>query len=61
MRIEEINEVIGALAKLDFASMDITDQMAYILADNQFAEKMKLIVAKYSDKLPKKTTFLFKM
>lgn len=61
MRIEEILEVMNALSKLDFASMDITDQMAYILEANQFAEKMKPIVTKYSDKLPEKTTFLFKM
>lgn len=61
MRIEGINEVMSALSKLDFAQMDITDQMAYILAANQFAEKMKPIVVKYADKLPDKTTFLFKM
>lgn len=61
MRIDEINEVIQALPGLDFAQMDITDQMAYILAANQFAERMKPLITKYADKLPEKTTFLFKM
>lgn len=61
MRIEEINEVIQALPALDFASMDVTDQIAYILATNQFAESVKPLIVKYADKLPEKTTFLFKM
>lgn len=39
MRIDEVPEVFNALSKLDIASMDVVDQMAYILAANQFAEK----------------------
>lgn len=61
MRIGEVSEVFNALSKLDFVSMDITDQMAYILAANQFAERMKPLIVKYAEKLPEKTTFLFKM
>lgn len=61
MRIDELPEVFNALSKLDFSQMDITDQMAYILAANQFAERIKPLIVKYADNLPEKTTFLFKM
>lgn len=61
MRIDEVPEVFDALSKLDLASMDVVDQMAYILAANQFAERTKPLIVKYADKLPEKTTFLFKM
>lgn len=41
MRADEVSEVFNALSKLDLKSMDVVDQMAYILAANQFAERMK--------------------
>lgn len=54
----QVPEITSDL-KLEF--MDEKDEMECISVCQQFIERMKPIIAKYADKLPEKTTFLFKM
>lgn len=61
MSMDEILEVMKAIGLLDLSTMDILDQTRFILATEQFAQRVKPLIAKYSDRLPEKTTFLFKM
>lgn len=59
--INEISEVTKAFSEIYFTEMTTTDRISYMLACRCFMENIKPLVAKYTDKLPEKTTFLFKM
>lgn len=61
MKLQEVNDIIQAFPKLDISEMEMEDQIYVMMATTQFAEKLKAIVVKYADKLPKSNTFLFKM
>lgn len=61
MGFEEAAEVIKAISVLDFPHMEVQDQAMFMLFTDQFAERIKPLIVKYADKLPEKTTFLFKM
>lgn len=54
----QVPEITSDL-KLEF--MDEKDQIECISAYQQFVERINPLIAKYADKLPEKTTFLFKM
>lgn len=57
----EIDNALKALSKLDIAQLDMGDQIIYLAALTEFAEKIKPIVLKYSDRLPNGSTFLLKI
>lgn len=59
--INEIQEVAKALSEIYFTEMTTTDRISYMLAVRCFMENVKPLITKYADKLPEKTTFLFKM
>lgn len=61
MSIEEVNDIITAVSKLDIEKMDVQDQLLYLYAGLQYAETVKPLVIKYLDKLPEKTNFLLKL
>lgn len=61
MGTQEAVDIINTVLHMNIGQMDIADQAAFLLATGQYAEKLKPFIAKYSDKLPNKTTFLFKM
>lgn len=61
MSIDEITETLKGLMKLDLSTMDAQDQFFYMMATAQYAEKLRPLVVKYSDQLPKNTSFLFRM
>lgn len=61
MKLQEVNDIIQAFPKFDISEMEMEDQIYVMMATTQFAEKLKPIVVKYADKLPKSNTFLFKM
>lgn len=58
MEERKVPEITSDL-KLEF--MDEKDKMECISACQQFIERVKPLIVKYADKLPEKTTFLFKM
>lgn len=61
MTQREMTEVIDSVSKLDIGHMDITDQIKYLSAMNQFAESVKPLVLKYANDMPRGSKFLFKM
>ena len=61
MNQQEIIDIMNAVGTLNLAEMEIQDQALYLMSISQFAERMKPIVLKYTDKLSGKSTFLFKM
>lgn len=61
MGTQEAVDIINTVLRMNIGQMDIADQATFLLATGQYAEKLKPFIAKYSDKLPEKTTFLFKM
>lgn len=61
MNQQEIIDTFNAVGTFNLAEMEIQDQVLYLMSISQFAERMKPLVAKYSDKLPESSTFLFKM
>lgn len=61
MTSQEISEIMTSASKLDIEHMDMRDQIKFFSAMCQFAEQVKPLVVKYSDKLPKGSKFLFKM
>lgn len=61
MSIEEVNDIIIAISKLDIEKMDVQDQLLYLHAGLQYAETVKPLVIKHADKLPEKTNFLLKL
>lgn len=61
MNQQEIIDIMNAVGTLNLAEMEIQDQVLYFMSISQFAERMKPLVVKYSDKLPESSTFLFKM
>lgn len=61
MNQQEIIDIMNAVGTLNLAEMELKDQAIYLMSISQFAECMKPLVVKYSDKLPENSTFLFKM
>lgn len=61
MRPEEMNDIMQALPKLDIASMEVQDQLLYLAAGLRFAESIKPLVVKYSNRLPEDVKFLLKL
>lgn len=61
MTQQEMIEVIGFVSKLNIEHMDMTDQIKYLSAMNQFAESVKPLVLKYVNDMPRGNKFLFKM
>lgn len=61
MTQREMTEVIDSVSKLDMGHMDMTDQIKYLSAMNQFAESVKPLVLEYVNDMPKGSKFLFKM
>lgn len=61
MNQQEIIDIFNAVGTLNLPEMEIQDQALYLMSISQFAERMKPIVLKYTDKLPKNSTFLFKI
>lgn len=59
--INEISEVAKAFSEIYFTEMTTSDRISYMFAVRCFTEKVKPLATKYADKLPEKTTFLFKM
>lgn len=60
-KIMKESEVPQITSDLKFEFMDDRDWIKYTSSCEDFIEQMKTLVAKYSDNLPEKTTFLFKM
>lgn len=61
MQIEELNDIMQAISKLDIAQMEVQDQLLYMTAGLKFAEMVKPLVVKYADKLPQDCKFLMKL
>lgn len=61
MGTQEAIDIINTVFHMNIGQMDITDQAAFLVATGRYAEELKPLIAKYADKLPEKTTFLFKM
>lgn len=61
MTIQEINDVIPYIGKLDPEIMDIEDQMQYVLALNGLAERLKPLIIKYLSEEQDVGSFLFKL
>lgn len=61
MTQHETIEIINSIVKIDFSQMDILDQALFLTSLQKFAESMKPLVVKYSDKLPENSTFLLKL
>lgn len=61
MQIEELNDIMQAVSKLDIARMEVKDQLLYLSAGLQFAETVKPLVIKYANELPENNKFLFKL
>lgn len=61
MIINEVQEVLVAASKLDVTQMHWTDQLIYMAAMSEMAEKIKPLVVKYADRLPGNETFLLKL
>lgn len=61
MNKQEIIDIMNAVGALNLAEMEIQDQALYLMSISQFAERMKPIALKYTDKLPENSTFLFKI
>lgn len=61
MGTQEAVDIINTIFRMNIGQMEITDQALFLLVTGQYAEKLKPLIAKYADKLPEKTTFLFKM
>lgn len=61
MRTQEAVDIINAAFKMGIDTMDMEDQAIFLLSTAQYAEKLKPLIARYADKLPENTTFLFKM
>lgn len=57
----EIDSTLKVLSKLEIKDFDMTDQIIYLAALTEFAEKTKPLVLKYSDRLPSGSTFLLKL
>lgn len=61
MTSQEVTDIIANVPKLDFASMEVSDQIIYMTSMMEFAKNMKPLIVKYSDNLPQDSKFLFKM
>lgn len=61
MTAKEVADIMASAAKLELEKMEVQDQVLYVQAVCQFAEQMKHIVLKYSDKLPSECKFLFRL
>lgn len=61
MTIEEIQAVLDAIGKIDIVAMDWIDQLAYMAAVGELAEKIRPLVVKYANELPRNETFLLKL
>lgn len=61
MTAKETQEVMDAISKLDITQMDWKDQLLYMAAMSEAAERIKPLVVKYANRLPEKSTFLLKL
>lgn len=61
MTVRETQEVMEAIGKIDIAAMDWQDQLIYMAAMSEMAERVKPLVVKYANRLPESSTFLLKL
>lgn len=61
MTLYEMQSVIESASSLDMRYMETADQLIYISAISELAEKVKPLVVKYSNELPQESKFLFRM
>lgn len=57
----EVMDTIESVNGLDFECMDLRDRVKFLDAMCQFAEQIKPIIVKYSNKMTEESTFLLKM
>lgn len=61
MYMDEVEDIMQALSKLNISKMEIQDQLLYLLAGLKYAEILKPLVTKYANELPKDIKFLLKL
>lgn len=61
MTTQEVFDIGTAASKLNIGTMEVRDQIAYLKAATEFAEKLKPLVIKYLSDTMTESTFLFKM
>ncbi len=61
MTMFETQSIINSATQLEISRMEISDQMMYLSAISEMAEKIKPLVVKYSSELPSESKFLFRM
>lgn len=61
MNQQGIIDIMTSVGTLNLSEMEVQDQALYLMSISQFAERMKPLVVKYSDKMSEKSTFLFKV